>query len=67
MLSLNNPTSGLRPNLDDYLPEQLGLISRAQTIYYHPTDAFAEMFHSSVLSKAGVAAKNDFIKTGTYL
>jgi ribosomal protein S6--L-glutamate ligase len=38
-------TLGLRPNLDDYPAEQLGLIRRAQTIYY-PTNAFAEMLHS---------------------
>jgi ribosomal protein S6--L-glutamate ligase len=38
-------TLGLRPNFDDYPPEHLALIRRAQTIYY-PTDAFAEMFHS---------------------
>ena len=38
-------TLGLHPNLDDYPPEHLDLIRRAQTIYY-PTNAFAEMFHS---------------------
>ncbi|MFH1035978.1 MAG: RimK family alpha-L-glutamate ligase [Pseudomonadota bacterium] len=38
-------TLGLRPNLDDYPPEHLALMRRAQTIYY-PTNAFAEMFHS---------------------
>lgn len=37
-------TLGLHPNLDDYPPEHLALIHRAQTIYY-PTNAFAEMFH----------------------
>ena len=33
-------TLGLRPNLEDYTPEERRLIGRAPTIYY-PTDAFA--------------------------
>lgn len=38
-------TLGLRPNLDDYPPEHLALMRRAQTIYY-PTHGYAELFHA---------------------